>query len=152
MFYKVILFIAFSVIIFLIYNKKNIHIHEIKYHKSHEPEPYIKYNSFPSTYEGFSNKEKIIVNENNAEKHNAKKHNAEDIKDSRMKIYNAYMKTDCKNNFCCEDGMTYSEELGVCIKNNDNSYLNEFNALGPTPPERLNTKQIDKIYKGLDMK
>jgi hypothetical protein len=71
---------------------------------------------------------------------------------SKMNIYQAYMNTDCKNNFCCEDGMTYNEELGVCIKNNDNSYLNEFNALGPTPPERLNTKQIDKIYKGVEMK
>jgi len=69
-----------------------------------------------------------------------------------MNIYKAYMNTDCKNNFCCEDGMTYSEELGVCIKNNDNSYLNEFNALGPTPSERLNSKQIDKIYKGIEMK
>ena len=68
----------------------------------------------------------------------------------KMNIYQAYMNTDCKNNFCCEDGMTYSEELGVCIKNNDNSYLNEFNALGPTPPERLNTKQIDNIYKGIE--
>jgi len=70
----------------------------------------------------------------------------------KMNIYQAYMNTDCKNNFCCEDGMTYSEELGVCIKNNDNSYLNEFNALGPTPPERLNTKQIDNIYKAIEMK
>ena len=79
--------------------------------------------------------------------------NVESVNDEPvMNIYQAYMNTDCKNNFCCEDGMTYSEELGVCIKNNDNSYLNEFNALGPTPPERLNIKQIDKIYKGVEMK
>lgn len=81
------------------------------------------------------------------------KTNLEPVNDKpAMNIYQAYMNTDCKNNFCCEDGMTYSEELGVCIKNNDNSYLNEFNALGSTPPERLNTKQIDKIYKGVEMK
>jgi len=81
------------------------------------------------------------------------KTNIEPVNDKpNMNIYKAYMNTDCKNNFCCEDGMTYSEELGVCIKNNDNSYLNEFNALGPTPPERLNTKQIDNIYKAIEMK
>lgn len=79
--------------------------------------------------------------------------NVESVNDEPvMNIYQAYMNTDCKNNFCCEDGMTYSEELGVCIKNNDNSYLNEFNALGPPPPERLNTKQIDNIYKAIEMK
>ena len=53
--------------------------------------------------------------------------NVESVNDEPvMNIYQAYMNTDCKNNFCCEDGMTYSEELGVCIKNNDNSYLEEF--------------------------
>lgn len=90
----------------------------------------------------------VYKENNNVDSDNA---NIEPVNDKpSMNIYKAYMNTDCKNNFCCEDGMTYSEELGVCIKNNDNSYLNEFNALGPTPPERLNSKQIDKIYKGIE--
>ena len=39
------------------------------------------------------------------------KTNIEPVNDKpNMNIYKAYMNTDCKNNFCCEDGMTYSEE------------------------------------------
>ena len=47
-----------------------------------------------------------------------------------LTLYKAYMDTTCKNNYCCADGMTFSEELGVCIKNNDSSYLSEFHVLG----------------------
>ena len=50
-----------------------------------------------------------------------------------LTLYKAYMDTNCKNNYCCVDGMTFSEELGVCIKNNDSSYLSEFHALGYVP-------------------
>ena len=101
----------------------------------------------PAVYKEDAN---IDVDKTNDEPVNDEPVNDEPVNDEPvMNIYKAYMNTDCKNNFCCEDGMTYSEELGVCIKNNDNSYLNEFNALGPTPPERLNTKLIDKIYKGM---
>jgi len=57
-----------------------------------------------------------------------------------LTLYKGYMDTNCKNNYCCEDGMTFSEELGVCIKNNDSSYLSEFHALGTTPisPPKVN--------------
>ena len=56
-----------------------------------------------------------------------------------VSLYKAYMDTSCKNNYCCEDGMTFNEELGVCLKNNDSSYLSEFHALGtpPIPPPKL---------------
>ena len=100
------------------------------------PYNYVIPSSTPSEYKGTTTN---VVESENKQK----------ITESRMNVYKAFMDTDCKNNFCCEDGMTFSEEMGVSIKNNDNSYLNEFNALGPTPPERLNTKQINKIYKNM---
>tara|TARA_B100000131_G_C17880681_1_gene518186 strand:+ start:223 stop:660 length:438 start_codon:yes stop_codon:yes gene_type:complete len=112
---------------------------EIDIENGPTPYNYVIPSSTPAEYKGTTTN---VVESENKQK----------ITESRMNVYKAFMDTDCKNNFCCEDGMTFSEELGVCIKNNDNSYLNEFNALGPTPPERLNTKQIDKIYKGLNMK
>jgi hypothetical protein len=58
---------------------------------------------------------------------------------NQLSLYKAYMDTNCKNNYCCEDGMTFNEDLGVCIKNNDSSYLSEFHALGTshTPPPKL---------------
>jgi len=59
-----------------------------------------------------------------------------------LTLYKAYMDTNCKNNYCCVDGMTFSEQLGVCIKNNDSSYLSEFHALGTTP---ISPPKIDDL-------
>jgi hypothetical protein len=59
-----------------------------------------------------------------------------------LTLYKAYMDTNCKNNSCCADGMTFSEELGVCIKNNDSSYLSEFHALGTTPVSPPNVDDL----------
>jgi hypothetical protein len=59
---------------------------------------------------------------------------------NQLSLYKAYMDTNCKNNYCCEDGMTFNEDLGVCIKNNDSSYLSEFHVLGTShlSPPKIN--------------
>ena len=145
---KLLILISLSIVAFFIYKlfhykepfNPNISYTEKDTENTPKPYNFVVPPLTPATY-----KENNNVDVDNT--------NVESVNDEPvMNIYQAYMNTDCKNNFCCEDGMTYSEELGVCIKNNDNSYLNEFNALGPTPSERLNSKQIDKIYKGIEMK
>jgi hypothetical protein len=59
---------------------------------------------------------------------------------NQLSLYKAYMDTNCKNNYCCEDGMTFNEDLGVCIKNNDSSYLSEFHVFGTSqlPQPKIN--------------
>ena len=54
-------------------------------------------------------------------------------------LYKDFIRTDCKNDYCCEDGMIFNKELGVCIKKNDSYYISEFNAIGvePVPPPKI---------------
>ncbi len=146
MFYKIMLFILISIFIYLIYNRKNTTIHETKRHTYYDPEPYFYSNksSNHSIYENFSN--------NTDEKTDDSNINTEEVINTQTNIYKAFNNTECKNDYCCDDGMTFSPELGVCIKNNDNSYLNEFNVFGVTPTKGFSPKELDKIYKNFDFK